>query len=81
MIKVINEQIGVLVAFQKDGTIRPVLFSWQGRKYQDLEVASTWTVAEGEFVKVYFNLTSGTTTYEVFFYTKHLHWILSKIHT
>jgi hypothetical protein len=81
MIKVINEQIGMLAAFQLDGTIRPLLFSWQGQKYQNLEVASTWTVTEGQFTKVYFNLTQGTTTYEVFFYTKYLHWILSKIHT
>lgn len=81
MIKTINEQIGMLVAFQTDGTIMPVLFSWGGEKYRDFEVTSTRTVPEGQFAKVYFNLKKGDTIYEVYFYTKHLHWILSKIHS
>jgi hypothetical protein len=81
MIKVINEQIAMLAAFQKDGKIEPLMFSWQGQKYQDLKIESTWTVQEGQFVKVYFSLMKEAITYEVYFYTKHLHWILSKIHS
>jgi len=81
MIKIINEQIGMLVAFQPDGKIMPMLFSWRGEKYRDFEVVSTKTIPEGQFAKVYFDLKQGDTTYEVYFYTKHLHWILSKIHS
>jgi hypothetical protein len=81
MIKVINEQIAVLAAFQMDGKIEPMMFSWQGQKYQGLKIETTWTIQEGQYVKVYFSLIKETITYEVFFYTKHLHWILSKIHS
>jgi hypothetical protein len=81
MIKVINEQIAMLAAFQLDGTIMPVLFSWQGQKYRDFEVTATRTVPEGSFVKFYFDLKIDATTYEVYFYTKQSIWVLSKIHT
>jgi hypothetical protein len=81
MIKQINEQIGMLAAFQLDGKIMPLLFSWQGQKYRNFEITSTRTVPEGQYQKFYFDLTIETTTYEVYLYTKHCHWILSKIHT
>lgn len=81
MIQTINEQIGMLAAFQMDGTIAPMLFSWQGQKYRGFEVTATRMAPEGQFTKFYFNLTIETTTYEVYFYTKHAHWILNKIHT
>ena len=80
MIKVINEQIGMLAAFQMDGTIIPVLFPWQGQKYRDFEVTATRIIPEGQYAKFYFDLKIEATTYEVYFYTKHAHWILSKIH-
>ena len=81
MIKVINEKIAMLAAFQLDGTIMPVLFSWQGQKYRDFEVIATRMVPEEPFAKYYFDLKIGDTTYEVYFYTKQSLWILSKIHT
>jgi hypothetical protein len=81
MIKVINEQIAMLAAFQMDGSIMPVLFTWQGQKYRDFKVTSTRIVPEGQYVKFFFDLTIETTMYEVYFYSKQAHWILSKIHT
>jgi hypothetical protein len=81
MIKVINEKIAMLAAFQMDGTIMPVLFSWQGQKYRDFEVAATRMVPEGAFMKYYFDLKLNDTTYEVYFYTKQSLWVLSKILT
>lgn len=80
MIKVINEQIGMLAAFQMDGTIMPLLFSWQGQKYRGFEVKATRTLPEGQFVKFFFDLKLEDTTYEVYFYTKQAIWVLSKIH-
>jgi hypothetical protein len=80
MIKVINEQIGMLAAFQMDGTIMPVLFTWQGQKYRDFAVTSTRIVSEGQYTKFFFDLTIETTMYEIYFYTKQSLWILSKIH-
>jgi hypothetical protein len=80
MIKQINEQIGMLAAFQIDGTIMPVLFTWQGQKYRDFKITSKKSVPEGQYIKFYFDLTIDDTTYEVYFYTKYSHWILSKIH-
>lgn len=79
MIKTINEQIGVLAAFQLDGSIMPMLLSWRGEKFRDFEIVSTRMIPEGQFAKVYFDLKQGDLIYEIYFYTKDLHWILSKI--
>ena len=81
MIKVINEKIAMLAAFQIDGSIMPLLFSWQGQKYKDFEITATRTAPEGQFIKFYFDLKLEDTTYEVYFYTKQALWVLSKIHT
>ena len=81
MIKVINEKIGMLAAFQLDGTIMPLLFSWQGQKYRGFEVTATRNVPEGQFMKFYFDLKLDDVLYEVYFYTKQSIWILSKIHS
>lgn len=80
MIETIDESINVLAICSK-GQIRPLVFSWRNRRYENLKVTSTWLEPEGSFKKVFFSvITDGANLYELCFRTRTLEWLLVRIY-
>ncbi len=45
--KFVNEPISVEVHIPADGAVRPIAFSWQGRRYTVADLGRTWVVEDG----------------------------------
>ncbi len=71
----LNETISVGVVFSA-GTVKPVWFSWHGRRVRIQETAYTWKTREGSAPVLHFSVTDGQGLYEIRFNTVSLGWKL-----
>lgn len=78
MIEMVDDPIEVGVIFTPRG-MRPVWFSWQGRRRMIQQVTYTWKELDGRLLLRYFSVTDGTTSYELCFDPTALRWRLTKV--
>ena len=66
MFELLNEPVSVEVQVRRDGTARPLAFSWQGRRYEVTSWGREGTVTrEGRTLRCYLVQTVGSESWEL----------------
>jgi len=77
-IETLQDPIEVIARFGERG-MRPLWFTWQGRRRVIREVTGTWQERDGLLVHRGFSVTDGQACYELRFDARALRWHLMKI--
>ncbi len=73
MVTDIDESISVGVIFSR-GMVKPVWFSWHGRRIRIQEIAFTWKTQEGSAPVLHFSVTDRQGVYEICYHTATFGW-------
>lgn len=79
MLNEIDEPIQVEATFSGTG-LRPLWFTWKGRRYKIKEVTYTWGDSQGKSRLYYFSASDGVNLYELCFNAENLTWRLNRIY-
>ncbi|MGE5172904.1 MAG: hypothetical protein ACM3MD_03650 [Betaproteobacteria bacterium] len=74
----INESISVAVIFSR-GMVKPVWFSWHGRRIRIQEISFTWKTREGSAPIFHFSVSDGQGLYELRYNTVNFLWRLAAV--
>jgi hypothetical protein len=77
-VETLSDPIEVAVHFGPRG-MRPVWFTWQGRRREVRAITGAWSERDGALVHRCFAVTDGQAVYELRFDVRSLRWHLTKI--
>jgi len=79
MYETINEEIKVAAVFEK-GKVKPLVFSWNGKKYKIKSINLVHNAAIGSAECLFFSVSTASGEYKIKYDTKNLNWTLEQVY-